>query len=85
MKAAIFEKPGLENLKIQEDIEKPKITDHDVLIEVKATGVNPIDHFVVSGSREIKPQSPHIPGAEHSMEHVICVLMDVRCYAEVAD
>jgi NADPH:quinone reductase-like Zn-dependent oxidoreductase len=64
MKAAIFEKPGLENLKIQEDIEKPKITDHDVLIEVKATGVNPIDHFVVSGSREIKPQSPHIPGAE---------------------
>jgi NADPH:quinone reductase-like Zn-dependent oxidoreductase len=75
MKAAIFEKPGLENLKIQEDI----------LIEVKAMGVNPIDHFVVSGSREIKPQSPHIPGAEHSMEHVICVLMDVRCYAEVAD
>ena len=43
MKAAIFEKPGLENLKIQEDIEKPKITDHDVLIKVKATGVNPID------------------------------------------
>jgi NADPH:quinone reductase-like Zn-dependent oxidoreductase len=75
MKAAIFEKPGLENLKIQEDI----------LIEVKAMGVNPIDHFVISGSREIKPQSPHIPGAEHSMEHVICVLMDVRCYAEVAD
>jgi NADPH:quinone reductase-like Zn-dependent oxidoreductase len=43
MKAAIFEKPGLENLKIQEDIEKPKITPH---------------------IREIKPQSPHIPGAE---------------------
>ena len=29
-----------------------------------AAGVNPIDHFVVSGSRQIKSQSPHIPGAE---------------------
>jgi hypothetical protein len=32
MKAAIFEKPGLENLKIKQDIEEPKIT--DVLIKV---------------------------------------------------
>jgi len=64
MKAAIFEKPGLENLKIQEDIKQPEITDHDILIRVKTTGVNPIDYFVVSGSREIKPQSHHIPGAE---------------------
>ena len=63
MKAAIFEKPGLENLKIQEDIKQPEITDHDILIRVKTTGVNPIDHFVVSGSWEIKPQSPHILGA----------------------
>jgi NADPH:quinone reductase-like Zn-dependent oxidoreductase len=55
MKAAIFEKPGLENLKINHDVEEPKITDHDVLIRVKAAGVNPIDHFVVSGTRPIKP------------------------------
>ena len=65
MKAAIFEKPGLENLKIKHDVEQPKITDHDVLIRVKAAGVNPIDHFVVSGTRPIKPV-PHIPGAETS-------------------
>jgi D-arabinose 1-dehydrogenase-like Zn-dependent alcohol dehydrogenase len=64
MRAAAFEKPGLENLKIHEDIKQPQITDHDILIKVKTAGVNPIDHFVVSGSREIKPQSPHIPGAE---------------------
>ena len=32
MKAAIFEKPGIENLKINDDVEQPKITDHDVLI-----------------------------------------------------
>ncbi|MDQ6862844.1 MAG: alcohol dehydrogenase catalytic domain-containing protein [Thermoproteota archaeon] len=65
MKAAIFEKPGLENLKIKHDVEQPKITDHDVLIRVEAAGVNPIDHFVVSGTRPIKPV-PHIPGAETS-------------------
>jgi len=34
------------------------------LIRVKTTGVNPIDYFVVSRSREIKPQPHHIPGAE---------------------
>ena len=49
MRAAIFEKPGLENLKIQHDIEQPKITDHDVLIRVKMVGVNPVDHITVSG------------------------------------
>jgi NADPH:quinone reductase-like Zn-dependent oxidoreductase len=63
MKAAIFEKPGLENLKIMHDVEQPKITDHDVLIRVNSAGVNPIDHSVVSGTRPIKPV-PHIPGAE---------------------
>ena len=63
MKAVIFEKPGLENLRIKQDIEEPKITDHDVLVKIKMTGVNPIDHFAISGAREIKP-IPHIPGAE---------------------
>ena len=67
MKAAIFEKPGLENLKIKQDIEEPKITDRDVLIKVKMSGVNPIDHFTVSGVRETKPM-PHIPGAETAGE-----------------
>src|SRR5215831_9615590 len=65
MKAAIFEKPGLENLKIKHDVEQPKITDHDVLIRVKMAGLNPVDHITVSGAREIKPL-PHIPGAETS-------------------
>jgi hypothetical protein len=30
MKAAIFEKPGIENLKINDEVEQPKITDDDV-------------------------------------------------------
>lgn len=64
MKAAIFESPGLENLRVIDNVGKPKISDHDVLIQVKVAGVNPIDHFVVSGALPRIDPLPHIPGAE---------------------
>ena len=72
MKAAIFEKPGLENLEIKE-YPDPELTDQEILIRVKVAGINPIDYFVVSGKHgiksaptlEVKPL-PHIPGAEIS-------------------
>jgi D-arabinose 1-dehydrogenase-like Zn-dependent alcohol dehydrogenase len=35
MRAAIFEKPGLENLKVIDNVDRPKISDHDILIKVK--------------------------------------------------
>jgi NADPH:quinone reductase-like Zn-dependent oxidoreductase len=66
MKAAILEKPGLENLKVIDNVEKPKIDDHDILIKVKTAGINPIDHFVVSGALPKIEPIPHIPGAESS-------------------
>jgi NADPH:quinone reductase-like Zn-dependent oxidoreductase len=66
MKAAILEKPGLENLKVIDNVEKPSIDDHDVLIKVKTAGINPIDHFVVSGALPKIEPIPHIPGAESS-------------------
>src|SRR5918994_1780082 len=64
MRAAIFEKPGLENLKVTDNAEQPKISDHDILIKVKMAGVNPIDSFVVSGALPNLNPLPHIPGAE---------------------
>ena len=64
MKAAIFEKPGLENLKVIDNAEEPKISDHDILIKVKVAGINPIDNFVVSGGLPKIDPLPHIPGAE---------------------
>ena len=63
MKAAIFERQGLDNLIIKEDVQQPTITDHDVLIKVKSAGVNPIDYSTVSNMPGIKPL-PHIPGVE---------------------
>lgn len=65
MKAVLFEKPGLDNLKVEDSAEKPKLTDRAVLIRVRTVGVNPIDYFAVSGARKVKPL-PHIPGAEIS-------------------
>jgi NADPH:quinone reductase-like Zn-dependent oxidoreductase len=66
MRGAIFEKPGIENLKVVDNAKRPKIGDHDVLIQVKVAGVNPIDYFVVSGSLPKLDPIPHIPGAESS-------------------
>ena len=63
MRAAIFERQGLDNLIVKEDVQQPAITDHDVLIKVKAAGVNPIDYSTVSNIPGIKPL-PHIPGVE---------------------
>lgn len=63
MRAAVFERQGLEYLNIKEDVEQPTITDHDVLIKIKATGVNPIDYFTASNAVGIKPL-PYIPEAE---------------------
>ncbi len=63
MKAVIFEKQGLDNLHLNEDIELATITEHDVLVKVNAAGVNPIDYFTVSNATGINPL-PHIPGAE---------------------
>ena len=68
MKAAIFDIPGLENLRVLDNVKEPQLTDyHDVLIRVKVAGINPIDNFVVSGALpKLIPLPNHIPGAEIS-------------------
>ena len=63
MRAAVFERQGLDNLNVKEDVQEPTITDYDVLIKVRAAGVNPIDYLTVSNIPGIKP-FPHIPGVE---------------------
>jgi NADPH:quinone reductase-like Zn-dependent oxidoreductase len=49
---------------VKDNVGIPKIGNHDVLIKVKLTGVNPIDHIVVSGTLPNIGPFPHIPGAE---------------------
>jgi NADPH:quinone reductase-like Zn-dependent oxidoreductase len=67
MRAAVFDKPGIENLKVMDNVEKPELANPDnVLIKVKVAGLNPIDNVVVSGSIPTVRPIPHIPGAEVS-------------------
>ena len=63
MRAAVFERQGLDNLNVKEDVQQPTIADYDVLIKLRAAGVNPIDYLTVSNIPGIKPL-PHIPGVE---------------------
>lgn len=78
MRAAIFDKPGIENLKVIDNAEKPKLANPDyVLIKVKVAGVNPIDNRVVSGSIQTIRPIPHIPGAEVS-GHIYILLTPCR-------
>jgi NADPH:quinone reductase-like Zn-dependent oxidoreductase len=63
MRAAVFERQGLDNLNVKEDVQQPTIADYEVLIKVRAAGVNPIDYLTVSNIPGIKPL-PHIPGVE---------------------
>ena len=67
MKALVFDKNGLENLKYT-DYKDPSVGTHDVLIKVKMAGVNPIDYYTVN-SLKVNP-IPHIPGVEFSGEVV---------------
>jgi len=66
MRAAIFETPGLDNLKVIENAEDPKMKNRDILIKINTVGVNPIDNLVVSGMLPKIVPFPHIPGAESS-------------------
>ena len=81
MRAAIFERQGLDNLNVK-DVEQTTITDHDVLIKVKSAGVNPIDYSTVSNIPGIKPL-PHIPGVE--VAGIIEKVVDMKCYAETLE
>lgn len=62
MKALVFERNGLENLRIS-DVERPSPGHHEVLVRVVSASVNPIDYNTVVMIRNVKPL-PHIPGAE---------------------
>jgi D-arabinose 1-dehydrogenase-like Zn-dependent alcohol dehydrogenase len=62
MRAAVFERQGLDNLNVK-DVQQPTIADYEVLIKVRAAGVNPIEYHTVSNIPGIKPL-PHIPGSE---------------------
>lgn len=62
MKAIRLHEFGEPELMKLEDIEEPAVGEGEVLIEVRAVGVNPVDTYIRAGAYPKKPQLPYTPG-----------------------
>ncbi len=69
MKAVVCKELGLaDKLELVEDWPAPEVGDHDVLIDVKAAGLNFPDVLIIQGKYQYQPEMPFIPGGECSGE-----------------
>jgi NADPH2:quinone reductase len=71
MKALICKEHGLpDKLDLVADWPNPEVGEHDVLINVRAAGLNFPDVLIIQGKYQIQPEMPFIPGGECSGEVV---------------
>jgi NADPH2:quinone reductase len=47
-----------------EDVEKPSAGPGQVLVQIKAAGINPVDNYILTGTYARKPQLPYTPGMD---------------------
>jgi NADPH2:quinone reductase len=67
MKALTCKEHGLaDKLELVQDWPEPELGDNDVLIEVKAAGLNFPDVLIIQGKYQFQPDMPFIPGGECS-------------------
>lgn len=67
MRAVVLEGfGGVENLRLVEDFPEPVLKEDEVLIRVKAVALNHLDVWVRMGALAVKPDLPHILGADVS-------------------
>ena len=64
MKAAYIEKTGAFDQITYGDLPKPKATGCQVLVQVKAVSVNPIDTYIRSGAVSMELPKPFILGCD---------------------
>ncbi len=71
---------GVENLEYVEDFPKPEIKEDEVLVRVKAVALNHLDIWVRMGALAVKPELPHILGADVSgvVERVGTLVRNVK-------
>lgn len=65
MRAVVCSEHGLpEKLTLATDWPEPELGEHDVLIEVKAAGLNFPDVLMIQGKYQMQPDLPFVPGGE---------------------
>jgi NADPH2:quinone reductase len=65
MKAVTCKEHGLpDKLELVSDWPEPTLGEHDILIEVKAAGLNFPDVLMIQGKYQMQPEMPFIPGGE---------------------
>ncbi|MEE4146764.1 MAG: NADPH:quinone oxidoreductase family protein [Halieaceae bacterium] len=69
MKAVVCREHGLpEKLELVDDWAEPEVGEHDVLVRVRAAGLNFPDVLIIQGKYQFQPELPFIPGNECSGE-----------------
>jgi NADPH2:quinone reductase len=63
----VHEFGGPEVLRL-EDIERPRTEAGQVLVRVRAAGVNPVDTYIRGGAHAVEPQLPYTPGLDAAGE-----------------
>lgn len=66
MKAIVVHEFGPPEVMKLEEVETPQPTDTQVLVRVKATGVNPVETYIRSGNYPNVPPLPYTPGKDAS-------------------
>ena len=65
MKAIVCKELGMaDKLQLVTDWPTPEVGEHDVLIDVKAAGLNYPDCLIIQGKYQVQPDLPFIPGGE---------------------
>jgi NADPH:quinone reductase and related Zn-dependent oxidoreductases len=70
MKAIVVTEFGGPEVLKQEDLPDPKPGPGEVLVRVRAAGVNPVETYIRSGKYPVLPAPPYTPGAEGAGEVV---------------
>jgi len=64
MKAIIVREFGAADVMKLEEIATPEINEDQILVRIKAAGVNPVDTYIRSGVYAQKPELPYTPGKD---------------------
>lgn len=80
MKAIVVHAFGGPDVLKLEDVPDPAPDSRQILVRVKAAGINPVETYVRTGSYAIKPDLPYIPGTDGAGE-VVAVGNAVRAFA----